>query len=262
MSGWFRLTHLAGIRITGPDAIAFAHSQFTSAFNEDRQACWEPTARCNAKGRVLEVILSRVDEGRVELILPSQQSVSLVKALNLYAIGRQLQIEKRPVVSAQFRSQGELGSMLLDPTRGLSLEHPAPSENQQAERDWQLADLRAGIAWLGADTAGHFLPQALGLEERGGLSYRKGCYPGQEVIARVHYLGRLKERLWAFCCPLEAAGYTEIFDPAGQKRGQVVSALAAENDYRGLAVVASSLGADADLVLGLQALRLLEPEAL
>lgn len=262
MSDWFRLSHLGGIRITGLDAIAFAHSQFTSAFDEERCSHWEPTARCNAKGRVLELILSRVHANDVELIVPSEQLATLARALNLYAIGRRLELQQIPVVSGRHQARAEADALGLDPARGLSLDHPQATENEPAARAWQLADLKAGIAWLNTATAGQFLPQALGLEERGGLSYRKGCYPGQEIIARVHFLGRSKERLSAFICALDASGHRDILDSAGKKQGKVISGLAGDQDFRGLAVVSSALDSGAELRLGAQALTLLAPEAL
>ncbi|MGY6554658.1 MAG: CAF17-like 4Fe-4S cluster assembly/insertion protein YgfZ [Wenzhouxiangella sp.] len=262
MSDWFRLPYLAAIRITGSDAIAFAHSQFTSVFDKGRSTHWEPTARCNAKGRVLELILSRVDEDHVELIAPSAQASTLARALRLYAIGRRLELQELPAVSARWEAPGTTDALRFDPARSLSLDHPDAPENGPAARLWQMADLKAGVAWLNADTAGQFLPQALGLEERGGLSFRKGCYPGQEIIARVHFLGRSKERLSAFRCAQDAGSHRDILDCAGEKQGQVISAMAGDQDFRGLAVVSSTLDSDVGLRLGAQALTLLAPEAL
>ena len=262
MSDWFQLPHLAGIRITGPDAIAFAHSQFTSAFTPERTANWELTARCNPKGRVLELMLSRIHEDDVELIVPTEQAAQLAKALNLYAIGRRLQVLPCPIVSARHGTQAQAGVLLLDPERCLSLDQPESPENALAVLNWQVSDLKSGIAWLNGDSAGEFLPQALGLEDRGGLSYRKGCYPGQEIIARVHYLGRAKERLSGFLCDLEAIGHLDILDMEGRKQGRVISAIADDQGCRGLAVISSGLDSAQELQLGAQALRLLDPEAL
>jgi folate-binding protein YgfZ len=61
---------------------------------------------------------------------------------------------------------------------------------------WTLLDILAGIPLLVTETAGEFIPQMLNLEALGGICYTKGCYPGQEVIARLHYRGQLKRRLY------------------------------------------------------------------
>ena len=58
---------------------------------------------------------------------------------------------------------------------------------------WRLADIEAGIPWLTEETSEEFIPQMLNLDKLGGLSLTKGCYTGQEVVARTHYLGRSKE---------------------------------------------------------------------
>ncbi|MFW5815369.1 MAG: hypothetical protein ACOCVP_00810, partial [Wenzhouxiangella sp.] len=83
-----------------------------------------------------------------------------------------------------------------------------------------------------------FLPQALGLEERGGLSYRKGCYPGQEVIARVHFLGKAKERLLAFRLEAQAdCSDQDLLDDNGQRLGRTLQSACTNGGTVGLAVV-------------------------
>ena len=67
-------------------------------------------------------------------------------------------------------------------------------DSEVAVNCWRLNELRSGVVWLNPETSNRFLPQMLGLEALDGLSFRKGCFPGQEVIARVHYLGKLKRR--------------------------------------------------------------------
>ncbi len=61
---------------------------------------------------------------------------------------------------------------------------------------WALLDILAGIPFLTIETSGEFIPQMLNLEALGGLSFTKGCYPGQEVVARLQYRGQLKRRIY------------------------------------------------------------------
>jgi folate-binding protein YgfZ len=63
---------------------------------------------------------------------------------------------------------------------------------------WQWLTIRAGLPVISAATQDKFVPQMLNLDVLGGIDFRKGCYTGQEIIARTQYLGRLKERLYAF----------------------------------------------------------------
>jgi len=96
---------------------------------------------------------------------------------------------------------------------------------------WRADDIAAGLPWILASTQDVFVPQTVNLELVGGVSFTKGCYPGQEVVARSHYLGKLKRRMFrgtATTAGQDAAALpgTDIFhsaDPA-QPCGRVVNA--------------------------------------
>ncbi|HEY0295786.1 MAG TPA: folate-binding protein [Bordetella sp.] len=94
---------------------------------------------------------------------------------------------------------------------------------------WQAADLAAGLPWIGSLTQDMFIPQTVNLELAGGVSFTKGCYPGQEVVARSHYRGTVKRRM-AYG-QLDDAGATvrpgaDIYDAAQphEPSGRVVDA--------------------------------------
>ena len=98
------------------------------------------------------------------------------------------------------------------------------------EETWRGLGIAAGVPWIGAATADLFVPQAANWDLLGGVSFRKGCYPGQEIVARMQYLGRLKERLFAFRTDaLEVAPATRLYSSAfgpDQSCGTVVNAAA------------------------------------
>ncbi|WP_254914641.1 MULTISPECIES: folate-binding protein YgfZ [Pigmentiphaga] len=77
---------------------------------------------------------------------------------------------------------------------GTALGAPAQAGLAQA---WRAADIASGLPWITAPTQDLFVPQMVNLELIGGVSFTKGCYPGQEVVARSHYLGKLKRRMFA-----------------------------------------------------------------
>jgi len=64
---------------------------------------------------------------------------------------------------------------------------------------WKVAELQRGITWLCPETSGQFLPQMLGYDSLGAVNFRKGCYPGQEIVARIHYLGKVKRHPRLLC---------------------------------------------------------------
>lgn len=98
--------------------------------------------------------------------------------------------------------------------------------------EWQRADVAAGLPWVTAATQDMFVPQTVNLELIGGVSFTKGCYPGQEVVARSHYLGKSKRRMHVGqaalhpipATPLEGSDVFHSQDPA-QPCGRVVNAV-------------------------------------
>jgi len=128
---------------------------------------------------------------------------------------------------------------------------------------WQWLTIRAGIPVIGASVQDRFVPQAVNWDVLGGVSFKKGCYTGQEIVARTQYLGRLKERLFAF----HAAGsvvapgdrlYSSAF--ADQPCGTVVNAAPAPDGGCDLLAVLQLAAAESgDVHLGLQDGPALEP---
>jgi folate-binding protein YgfZ len=101
----------------------------------------------------------------------------------------------------------------------------ALSPNASAE-DWQLAEIRAGRPRIVQATQDQFVPQMVNLELTGGVDFQKGCYPGQEIVARTQYRGQLKRRMVRLRSvePLHAGQDLYSDDSAGQPSGMVVNA--------------------------------------
>lgn len=258
------LPHLSGMKLKGEDALAFAHAQFTTAFDADRVPGWALTAWCNPKGKVISVMLARSCPAEVDLIVPASQLKPLATRLPMYAIGRKVDVLAGMPVAGSLQPAEEARCVLgPDSRRGLDLVADAQPGDPVSINHWNGLDIRAGIAWLSPQSSEQFLPQALGLEERAGLSYRKGCYPGQEVIARVHYLGKAKQHLLGF----RLAGHLEdpewgLNDESGQRLGHVLACAAFDADTIGLAVVGAEWAAGQTVVCGENRGRLSEPAAL
>jgi hypothetical protein len=115
---------------------------------------------------------------------------------------------------------------------------------------WRLEDIRAGLPTLAAGTVEEFVPQMLNLDVLGGISFNKGCYTGQEIVARTHYLGQLKRRMYRLIGSngtAPEAGEAVFAEGEGeQNAGTVVaSAIAPEGGFELLAVLNTGLAADA-----------------
>jgi len=181
------LPYLSAAKVCGQDAGSFLQAQLTSdlARLADGEAVF--SGYCNRSGNVIAVMrVLRRSEDYV-LIAASTLMTALIAELNKYIL--RARVDLAPLGDAVVGLEGNpLPIYQLAP----GFDEGAPGEASVAR--WRSLEFRSGIVWLGPETSAKFLPQMLGLENLGALSFRKGCYPGQEVIARVRYLGKLKRQ--------------------------------------------------------------------
>lgn len=127
---------------------------------------------------------------------------------------------------------------------------------QQAEPDalnaWQLQLIRLGIGQVHSQTRESFIPQMLNLQHLGGVSFRKGCYTGQEIVARMQYLGKLKKRMYRLTWAgdqLPAPGAAILDGDNGRDLGEVVAAARGEGHIELLAVLQNEAAQSTTLCL-------------
>lgn len=262
----FDLPHLKSVSIQGPNALAFGQSQITANVEHWSPHQWYPSAWCNAQGKVRAVVLVRVTDNGMDWVAPTSQIDQIITDLRPFAIGRRIEFGEPSSVSGEFGVKHS-DPLAFDPTRGLVLQPPEAlgSQTQAAGTHahcWQQADMAQGLAWLAPELSQQFLPQALGLERLGGLSYRKGCYPGQEVIAKVHYRGKPKHRLmlikWTGSTPsvgdaIYFASHepSDPHGPADQSVSRPIGTLLSAVDGSALAVIGTEYPPDIDVRLGM-----------
>jgi len=239
MSKRFLIEHLGGLRLTGRDARAFCQAQFTGDVESWPVDQWQITGWCNSKGRVLASILASSNEDGVDLILPSEQ-LEIAKKFSVYAIGRQVEFSDGWFIEGSFEPAADDKRIAGDATRALRLTRDGTSGSLSELIQWRIADLCIPLPWLTRETTGRYLPQSLGLENNNGLSYTKGCFPGQEVIARVHYLGKVKQHLLAFefdaGVDAELAAGDSLLQTTGALGTEILSSLSVERTTIGLGV--------------------------
>jgi tRNA-modifying protein YgfZ len=238
MSNCFKLEHLGALILAGPDAVAYAQAQFTNDIAAIDSAHWFPAAWCDPKGRVVSVMLASRSEESVELVVPAWQIDTLTERLKMYAIGRDVHFSSGSGVCG-CRNAGKRSAILsYDNRRSLRIDHGDCSHDDHEQARWQHDDLEARFPWLSPDSAGRHLPQSLGLEALGGLSYSKGCFPGQEVIARVHYRGKVGYRVARIQFDAGSAPPgTPLRLEDGRRIGEMLWSLSSGHGSRGLAVV-------------------------
>ncbi|MGE3771592.1 MAG: folate-binding protein YgfZ [Gammaproteobacteria bacterium] len=246
-----RLSALGVLRISGADARDFLHGQFTANLQRLAPGHGGVAAWCSPKGRVLFLLelLNVGDEGWL-LLAPASELPALVKRLRMYVLRAKVLVED---ASAHWRVIGLAGSAVpaslaaigaaerageawlwrigADPALAYAL---GPQDAVAAlwdgidapvidEARWEAFEIEALRPRIVAPLAERFLPQELDLERLQGLHFDKGCYPGQEVIARLKYRGQLKSGLHRARSDGPAAVGDKIYrDGASARVGEVL----------------------------------------
>lgn len=259
------ITDLGLIAFTGDDSASFLHAQLTNdvehlGANDVRLAGY-----CSPKGRLLASFLMWRDAQSVYLQLARDVQPAIQKRLQMFVLRAKTKAADVTQERVMLGLGGGLAEAVLQtwfdalpPAPYTKLEHPlgtllrvadafgaprylwlATPETantvapELAERlvvggnaAWRLADIHAGVPLIAAATQEQFVPQMINFELLGGVNFKKGCYPGQEIVARSQYLGKLKRRTALVSIDDSAiAPGSEVFAPAdpGQPCGMVVN---------------------------------------
>jgi tRNA-modifying protein YgfZ len=204
-----RLNRYGLISVAGADAREFLHAQLTQ---DIRNLPPERTALagwCSAKGRLLATFLVIPAPQGYYLQLARDLSAAVAKRLSMFVLRSKVKIADESDAWAQtgvwnsdqkierISWQVDRAEIPVDEKRFLRLE-PAGTASLACdanEEKWYLEEIRAGRPLITAATQDQFVPQMVNLETLGGVDFQKGCYPGQEIVARAQYRGQVKRRM-------------------------------------------------------------------
>ena len=262
-----RLPFFGVVRVSGEDRASFLHGQLSNDINHlnENTACY---ATYNTpKGRVLAnmIVLNRGED--LLLIMAQDLTEAIVKRLRMFVLRAKVIFEPLP----DFAVAGELDETASpSPAAEPALSFPAQADNgvytiilphsgrlkigeagllpeydAAAENAWNLHEIRSGYAWISTATKETAVAQMLNQHIIGGVHFKKGCYPGQEIIARAQYRGQVKRGLAVLRGDsLEAAGVT--VQNGGEEAGQIINTALTDTGSLSLAVIKFS-AAHADL---------------
>ena len=259
------LTGLGLISVSGDDASSFLNAQLTSDVGAVSAARAQYSGYCTPKGRLLATSLLYADSEAHRLLLPGALAEPVTARLRKYVLRAKAKLE---VASAAFEVFGVTGARAAEAVAGGLDEVPTPQQDfdvrhgdgktvillpggrylviciaDQAvstwqnlsgcalpagSRWWELQTIRSGIATIGAATQEMFTPQMIALDACGGVSFEKGCYPGQEIVARTRYLGEVKRRLYYGHSMQSVAAGAVITGDEDKTLGTVVNAARAD----------------------------------
>lgn len=153
------------IRVTGTDAEAFLQGQLTQDLRGlSGQTRW--AGYCSPKGRLLAVMQLRRQGETIELEMHHSVLEATLKRLKMFVLRSKVSLEA------------------------------VASDGAFDEAAWKRQNILDGVPVVYSQTSDHFVPQMVNLDQLGGISFNKGCYTGQEIVARLHYLGNLKRRMF------------------------------------------------------------------
>ncbi len=227
-SALYPISQLSLLRITGTDSLTFLQGQLTCNIKELREDNSFFAAFCNAKGRTISTLLIFKQAESFFLVLPTTLKTKVQKKLQMYIMRSDVQLidaNDDYCVSGLQVSAEQLNNITL-PTKDFTRKNEliklpnatylmiSTVENSikkwieylkkgffpQSSWLWNYLAISAGLAWLDEKSSEVYIPQMLNLDEFNGISFDKGCYTGQEVIARTHYLGKAKRRLFIAEC--------------------------------------------------------------
>ena len=247
---------LGVIRAEGPDAASFLHGQLTQDFSLLGATEARLAALCTAKGRVIASFIGIRPQPELILLVCSRDILAAtLKRLSMYVLRAKVKLTD---ATDQFALYGLAGTALtangldaavppgqrtaigdgisvvsLYPADGVPralwiapVDHAAPSGPALDTALWQWSEVRSGIVTLTTPIIEAFVPQMINYESVGGVNFKKGCYPGQEIVARSQFRGTLKRRTYLVQADAPLAAGQDVFaaSDAEQPVGTVAQA--------------------------------------
>ena len=267
------LSDFALLTISGDDRHAFLHGQFINDLNLIEDSAAQLSAWCNVKGQVITNFIIINTGISYVLIFKHELKEFVQKRLSMFIMRSDVTIEdiseSSPLIGlANIKDLSALGSdiptkagevhavdglviifypdnsgryLITGSIEALTKKLPELNKKLTSSSVWVLLDILAGLPWVTSATQEQYLPQILNLDALKSLSYQKGCYPGQEVIARLHYRGEIKKRLQLIKSEIELIIGEDIFlENSENKIGTVINSTKhPDGNYYGLSVIES-----------------------
>ncbi|WP_176219414.1 CAF17-like 4Fe-4S cluster assembly/insertion protein YgfZ [Chromobacterium violaceum] len=271
------LDNFALIRVEGEDAAAFLQGQLSNDIREVTTERAQYSTYSTAKGRMLASFLIWLRDGAYYLMVSADIAETVAKRLTMFVLRSKVKVvldrewsllgvsgiaieqalhkhfpgaAGAEEMRVAFQSEGILlalpsgGYLLAERDGGGIGKDLAQMEDLEAAlpEAWAWKDIQAGIAWVTQATQEQFVPQMANMELIGAVNFKKGCYPGQEIVARSQYLGKMKRRMFKVSFDAALPVGAKLYSP--QLPDQSIGMLASEcrvgeNAYLGLAVAQS-----------------------
>ncbi len=227
---WCKIESSGLLQFDGPDTQAFLQGQLTSDAAALTASNSQYSGYCTPKGRLLACLLLWQNNGAYRMMLPHELAERIRKRLSMYILRAKVKASDIsdehvlfgvagagaaaaiatcagavPGTTHEVTQSGDVSVLKLPVERYLLVAHTSAASTLESallkheaaspETLWSQWDIAAGIPSVVAATQEQFVPQTVNFDAIGAVSFDKGCYPGQEIVARAHYLGKVKQRM-------------------------------------------------------------------
>jgi folate-binding protein YgfZ len=268
------LPFLGVLRIGGVDATRFLQGQLTNDVQLLADGRTQLAALNSPQGRVLALLRLHQAEDAIYALLPTDLVETVAALLRRFVLRSKVDLQVAADLQAGWIGTSALSPALVDTTcdmtrtvsampsltsthvvsfdyapgrqviavtpeawrsiTGLSASRAHP----RIENEWTAADIAEGLPQISASTSGQFVPQMLNLDLLDAISFRKGCYTGQEIVARTQHLGRIKRRMFRFASDDETPAHPgDKLVEGGTHAGEVICSARVVRGTELLAVV-------------------------
>ena len=202
------LTKRALIRVSGDDAEVFLQNQFSNDIKKLDNSHIQINTYCQHQGKIIALFWVIRTDNSFLLSFPIDLLEKVISRLQMFVIMSDVLIENASEAFSQIGLIDEKveGSYLINERMSLFITSPKEQivKNSTIDDEWMKASIDSQLPEVFHSTSEKFVPQMLNLDiDEVGVNFSKGCYPGQEVVARLHYLGEAKRRMFAFQCNSE-----------------------------------------------------------
>lgn len=268
LKGVAPLSHLGVIRVEGEDAAKFLHGQLTQDFSLLGLSEARLAAFCSAKGRMQASFIG-FKRSHAEILLVCSRDIlaATLKRLSMFVLRAKARLTDASSDYALFGLAGDaiesiavgahsawaktdIGNATvvnLYPADGVRralwvapVAEAAPAGESLSTPDWCWGEVRSGIAMITAPIVEAFVPQMLNYESVGGVNFKKGCYPGQEVVARSQFRGTLKRRAFSAHSDAPMKAGDEVFQAEDDTQPCGIVAQAAQSPSGGFDAIVSA----------------------
>ena len=225
------LSHLSLLKLSGEDAVNFLQGQVTNDIKQLNGSNSQYAGYCNPKGRLIALFLAYRHGDHLYLQLDKRLAEAITKRLRMYVLRSKVVIEDISDSTVRIGASGQNATTALNSLfpalphaahdvvgneHSVLIRLPGPAPRFEIIVDaahaksiwgqlakqlkpigksaWEWLEIQAGIPDIQPGTQEEFVPQMVNLDALGGINYKKGCYTGQEIVARTHYLGKVKRR--------------------------------------------------------------------